>query len=58
MAFAKAMVDVTHIMNLEIAKHKARALLKLIPLQFFGYDWDYERQTPACCPVLNIPTLS
>jgi hypothetical protein len=29
-------------MNLEIAKHKARALIELLPRQFFGYGWSYE----------------
>jgi hypothetical protein len=38
----RAGVDVIHITNFEIAKHKARALIELLPRQFFGLDWSYE----------------
>jgi hypothetical protein len=42
----RAGVDVIHILNLEIAKHKARALVNLLPRQFFGHDWNYEGRRP------------
>jgi Protein of unknown function (DUF559) len=38
----RAGVEVIHIMNMEIAKHKANALVQLLPRKFFGYDWNYE----------------
>jgi hypothetical protein len=43
----RAGVDVIHIMNLEIAKHKTRALIELLPRQFFGHDWSYEGWRPV-----------
>jgi hypothetical protein len=46
----RAGVDVIHIMNLEIAKHKARALIELLPRQFFGHGWNYEGQRPVIFP--------
>lgn len=46
----RAGVDVIHIMNLEIAKHKTRALIELLPRQFFGLDWNYEGEPPAIVP--------
>jgi hypothetical protein len=42
----RAGVDVIHILNLELTKHKARALRELLPRQFFGHDWDYEGVKP------------
>jgi hypothetical protein len=38
-------------MNLEIARHKARALLELLPRQFFGFDWNYEGERPDIMPI-------
>jgi len=46
----RAGVDVIHILNLEIAKHKARALVNLLPAQFFGHDWSYEGERPDIIP--------
>jgi hypothetical protein len=46
----RAGVDVIHIMNLEITKHKARALIELLPRQFFGLDWNYEGVRPDFFP--------
>jgi hypothetical protein len=46
----RAGVDVVHITNLEIAKHKANALVQLLPRQFFGYDWDYAGERPVIIP--------
>ncbi len=46
----RAGVDVIHITNFEIAKHKARALIELLPRQFFGLDWSYEGQKPDIIP--------
>ncbi|SRR5258708_18216389 len=46
----RAGVDVVHILNLEIAKHKADALVKLLPRQFFGFDWNYEGERPMIIP--------
>jgi len=43
----RAGVDVIHITNFELAKHKARALVELLPRQFFGFDWNYEGQQPV-----------
>jgi hypothetical protein len=42
----RAGVDVIHILNLELAKYKARALIELLPPQFFGHHWDYEGVKP------------
>jgi hypothetical protein len=42
----RAGVDVIHIMNFEIAKHKARALIELLPREFFGFDWNYQGERP------------
>jgi hypothetical protein len=46
----RAGVEVIHILNLEIAKHRARALVKLLPRQFFGFDWNYEGKRPGLLP--------
>lgn len=46
----RAGVDVIHILNIEIARHKARALIQLLPRSFFGFDWDYEGQPPDILP--------
>jgi hypothetical protein len=43
----RAGVDVIHITNFELAKHKARALVELLPRQFFGLDWNYEGEQPV-----------
>jgi hypothetical protein len=37
----RAGVEVIHILNMELGKHKARALEQLLPRKFFGFDWDY-----------------
>jgi hypothetical protein len=42
----RAGVEVIHIMNTEIARHKAHALVQLLPRKFFGYDWNYEGKRP------------
>jgi hypothetical protein len=42
----RAGVEVIHIMNMEIAKHRAHALVQLLPRKFFGYDWNYEGNRP------------
>jgi hypothetical protein len=47
----RAGVDVIHITNFEIAKHKGTALVRLLPRRFFGYDWDY----PGERPDLDVP---
>lgn len=46
----RAGVDVIHIMNLEIARHKAGALWHLLPRKFFGFDWSYEGEKPLIMP--------
>jgi hypothetical protein len=46
----RAGVDVIHILNLELAKHKARALAELLPRQLFGFDWSYEGERPGGLP--------
>ena len=46
----RAGVDVIHIMNLEIARHKAGALWHLLPRKFFGFDWSYEGERPEIIP--------
>jgi hypothetical protein len=46
----RAGVDVVHILNVEVAKHKGRALDRLLPRQMFGYDWDYAGQRPEIIP--------
>ncbi|KRR21386.1 hypothetical protein CQ14_06975 [Bradyrhizobium lablabi] len=46
----RAGVDVIHILNLEIAKHGARALIELLPRNFFGFDWSYEGFPPDILP--------
>jgi len=46
----RAGVDVIHILNLELDKHRGRALLQLLPDRFFGYSWDYEGQRPYEIP--------
>jgi hypothetical protein len=46
----RAGVDVIHILNIEIARHKVRALIELLPPQFFGHDWSYERERPDIMP--------
>jgi hypothetical protein len=46
----RAGVDVIHILNLELTKHKARALMELLPRQFFGNDWNYEGRKPDVIP--------
>jgi hypothetical protein len=46
----KAGVDVIHITNWEIETHKARALVKLLPKQFFGFDWNYRGLRPDIIP--------
>ena len=38
----RAGIEVIHILNMELAKHKARALVQLLPISFFGFDWEYE----------------
>jgi very-short-patch-repair endonuclease len=43
----RAGVDVIHILNVELARHKGNALVSLLPRQFFGYDWDYEGMRPG-----------
>jgi very-short-patch-repair endonuclease len=43
----RAGVDVIHILNIELERHKLRALHKLLPSKFFGHDWDYEGVRPA-----------
>lgn len=43
----RAGVDVIHILNFELAKHKARALAELLPAKFFGHGWDFPGITPA-----------
>jgi hypothetical protein len=43
-------VDVIHILNTEIARHKANALIQLLPRQFFGFDWAYEGKPPEIIP--------
>jgi hypothetical protein len=45
----RAGVDVIHILNLEIERHKARALAELLPREFFGFGWDYEGERPEPC---------
>jgi hypothetical protein len=42
----RAGVEVIHILNLELAKHKAHALVQLLPAQFFGFNWNYEGKRP------------
>jgi hypothetical protein len=42
----RAGVDVIHILNLEMERHKARALVQLLPRQFFGLDWSYKGERP------------
>ena len=46
----RAGVDVIHIMNLELEKHKGRALHELIPPKFFGREWDYDGERPFIIP--------
>jgi hypothetical protein len=46
----RAGVDVIHILNMELARHKARALVQLLPHRFFGRDWDYEGERPGEIP--------
>ena len=46
----RAGVDVIHILNLELEKHKARALDQLLPTKFFGVGWDFEGQRPGFTP--------
>ena len=46
----RAGVDVIHILNLEIERHKARALAELLPREFFGFGWDYEGERPEPIP--------
>jgi hypothetical protein len=46
----RAGVDVIHILNLEIERHKARALVQLLPRRFFGLDWSYEGERPEPIP--------
>jgi hypothetical protein len=48
----RAGVDVIHILNVELARHKARALANLLPLQFFGHNWNYEGERPNILPCL------
>jgi hypothetical protein len=43
----RAGVDVIHILNLELLRHKTRALVQLLPHQFFGLGWDYEGEIPS-----------
>jgi hypothetical protein len=46
----RAGVDVIHILNLELQRHKGRALIELLPPRFFGFDWDYEGRRPNTSP--------
>jgi hypothetical protein len=39
-------VDVLRILNSELWEHKVRALVKLLPRQFFGFDWKYDGYRP------------
>src|SRR5215467_622447 len=42
----RAGIEVIHILNMELGRHKARALVQLLPISFFGFDWDYEGNRP------------
>jgi hypothetical protein len=46
----RAGVDVIHIMNLELTRYKARALIELLPQQFFGQGWAYQGSKPYAVP--------
>jgi hypothetical protein len=46
----RAGVDVIHILNLELARYKARALTDLLSRRFFGSGWDYEGSKPEVNP--------
>jgi hypothetical protein len=43
-------VQVIHILNVELAKHRGRALQKLLPARFFGHGWDFEGERPDVIP--------
>jgi hypothetical protein len=43
-------LNVIHILNVELAKHRGRALQKLLPQKFFGHSWDFEGQRPDIIP--------
>jgi very-short-patch-repair endonuclease len=42
----RAGVDVIHILNLELERHKGRALDELLPAKFFGHGWNFEGFKP------------
>jgi hypothetical protein len=46
----RAGVDVIHILNIELERHKARALDQLLPDKFFGVGWDFEGKRPDYIP--------
>ena len=46
----RAGVDVIHITNWEIQKHRGLALVRLLPPQFFGLGWSHEGERPNILP--------
>jgi hypothetical protein len=43
----RAGVDVIHILNFELEKHRMHALRELLPAKFLGYEWDFEGMRPS-----------
>jgi hypothetical protein len=46
----QAGVDVIHILNLELQRHRGRALAELLSPRFFGFGWNYEGRRPFTWP--------
>jgi hypothetical protein len=43
----KAGIEPIHILNVELAKHRGRALQALLHRKFFGHGWDFDGKRPA-----------